>query len=523
MFRILAAIAALSLAVPAHADWHVAESDNFVIYADDRWQDVQEFGEALERYHTALDLLNGREASKPSPSNRVTIFVVGDQGKIRKLLGDKSGNVAGFYLPRAGGSRAFVPSISMRGRETDFSVTVLLHEYAHHYLMSTSRYAMPRWVSEGAAEFFASAKFDKDGSLAIGRPAYHRAAELHYARDVSVRELMDPKLYEEKKGKRLDAFYGRSWALYHFLFFSEERRGQLRQYITEIAQGTDQREAADNAFGDLDELQKDLDRYLKQRRMNVFDLPADLLPTNPVHVRELSEGEAEVMPLRIRSQRGVSREEALELLPDLREVAAEYPDDPMVLAALAEAEFDAGNNEAAIAAADRALAIDPTVKNALVQKGLALFDKAVDAEDPDVAYAAAMKPFSALNRLEQDHPLPLIHYYRSFVQRGEAPNETARHALERAAQLSPFDLGLAMNAGLMQAREGKIVLARHTLGPVAANPHGGHLAREAQRHLDELAKVSEGTQWTPRPQLDLTDVLSAVARRAAEEEEAEGE
>jgi hypothetical protein len=49
MFKRVAAIAALFLAMPAHADWHVAESDHFVVYANDRWQNVQEFGEALER------------------------------------------------------------------------------------------------------------------------------------------------------------------------------------------------------------------------------------------------------------------------------------------------------------------------------------------------------------------------------------------------------------------------------------------------------------------------------------------
>ncbi|MEX0342445.1 MAG: DUF1570 domain-containing protein [Erythrobacter sp.] len=507
------------LAVPARADWHVAESDHFVVYAKDNWKDVKEFGEALERYHAALDLLNNRKSVKPSPSNRVTIFVVGNESKVRKLAGENARYVAGFYVPRAGASRAFVPSIRMGGRDTDFTVTVLLHEYAHHYLISNSSFAMPRWVGEGAAEFFASAKFEKDGGLAIGRPAYHRAAELNYARDVSVQELIDPTLYESKKGRRYDAFYGRAWALYHFLYFSEERRGQLGAYLTAITSGTDQIEAATNAFGDLDELQKDLDRYLDQRRMKVWNLTADMLPTNPVTVRRLSEGEAEIMPLRIRSQRGVNREEALDLLPDVREVAAQYPDDAAVLAALAEAEFDAGNNEEAIAAADAALAIDPTVKNALVQKGYALFALASDADDEDAAYAAAMQPFTALNRLEQDHPLPLIYYYRSFMGRGVAPNETARHALERAAQLSPFDRGLAMNAGLMQAQEGKIELARHTLRPVATNPHGGRMARSAQRYIDELADVAEGTEWRPGPTVDLSDVLAA----AAADDEGEGE
>tara|TARA_A100001391_G_scaffold113447_1_gene76321 strand:- start:9 stop:1601 length:1593 start_codon:yes stop_codon:yes gene_type:complete len=523
MKRVLFLLASLVFAFPAQADWYAAESDHFVVYADDRWQDVQEFGEALERYHAALNVLNLREDTKPSPSNRVTIFVVGSEHKVRKLLGEGAKNVAGFYFSRAGASRAFVPDIRMHKRRTDFSVTILLHEYAHHYLMSNSPYALPRWVNEGAAEFYASAKFEKDGGISIGGPASHRAGELFHAKDVSVRELIDPELYRKNRSKRYDAFYGRAWLLYHYLYFAEDRRGQLGQYLVAIARGTDQVEAANRAFGDFDELQKDLDRYLRQRRMKVWNLGADALQTAPVRVRELSEGEGEVMPFRIRLQRGVTREEALELLPDVREVADEFPDDPAVLATLAEAEFDAGNYDRAIVAADAALAIDPAVKNALIQKGYALFAKAEDAEDPDAAYGAAMQPFSVLNRLEQDHPIPLIYYYRSFAERGVEPNETARHALERASQLALFDRGLAMNKGLMQASEGKIAIARSSLAPVAANPHGGELAKVAQRYLDQLAKVAEGTRWHPGPTIDPTATLKAIANDIADDTDDEDE
>ena len=130
-----------------------------------------------------------------------------------------------------------------------------------------------------------------------------------------------------------------------------------------------------------------------------------------------------------------------------------------------------------------------------------------------------MKPFSALNRLENDHPLPLIYYYLSFEQRGVEPDETARHALERAAQLSPFDRSLAMRAGLLQAREGKIELARHTLGPVATNPHGGNMASEAQRFIDQMEGVPEGTEWSPRPVLDLAEaIVSSTSDDNAEDD-----
>lgn len=519
MKYLVAFLFALGASSPAVAHWHEAQSEHFVVYADDSAKDVKKFAEMLERYHSALRVLTQRDTPSPSPSNRVTIFAVGNEREVRKLVGDDARNVAGFYIPRAGASRAFVPDVRVSHGEPHFSFIVLLHEYAHHFLIGSSRYAMPNWLSEGAAEFFASSRFPRDGSIQIGRPAYHRAAELHYSADVSVEELLDYELYEQNRGKGHDAFYGRAWALYHYLTFSEERGGQLAQYWLTIAEGTPARAAAEQVFGDLDVLERELDAYLRQRRLNLFNLNPEQVPIGTITVRQLSEGMDEAMPLRIRSQRGVSREQALELLPDARKVAARYPNDADVLAVLAEAEHDAGNDAEAIAAADRAIAIDPTVKNAYVQKGLSLFRIAGEADDPDAAYAAAMVPFSELNKLENDHPLPLIYYYRSFLERGETPTETARHALERAAELAPFDRDLALNAAIMQMGEGKIELARYNLKPVAADPHGGGMADQARALLGKLDGVEEGTAllsgelWS-NPEMTASDTPAETAGKA---------
>ena len=510
--------AAFGLTAPAQAGWYKAESPHFVVYADDSERDVTRFAERLERFHAAMAfIMNRRDAAPPSPSNRVVIFAVGSESRVQKLLGDKSRTVAGYYMPRAGGSRAFVPTIQVGGNERDFSSIVLLHEYAHHFLISSSRFMMPRWFSEGAAEFFASAKFENDGSVGIGRPANHRAGELNYAADVTVAELLDHKLYAARKGNRYDSFYGRSWALYHYLTFDDlqdgPRKGQMRAYVAAIAGGKSETEAA-AAFGDLAKLEKDLDAYTRRKRLTFIDLPPAKLPAPRITTTALSEGESAVMPLRIRSQRGVDREQALALLPEVRAVAAKYPQDAAVLTALAEAEYDAGNSEAAVAAADKAIALDHSQANAHVQKGYALFSlaEAAPADKQAAAFKAAMRPFEALNKLENDHPLPLIYFYRSFTQQGREPTELARHALERASSLAPFDQGLAFQTALMQAREGKIALAKSSLGILAANPHGGGLATTSQKLAELLAKVPEGTAWRGEPEV----VAEAEAEAEAE-------
>ena len=511
----LAASLGVFAAAPLKADWYEASSEHFIIYADDSENDIREFAENLERFHSGMVVLTGRETETPSPSNRVTIFVAGGSGDIRRLSRGNR-NVAGFYQPRAGASRAFVQDIKMKSGYPSFSTVVLLHEYAHHFLIWSSRFAMPRWLSEGAAEFFSSSSFEKDGGMKTGRPAHHRAREISYDGAVPVEDLLSSTYSRDDGGSRSGSFYGTSWALFHMLWFSEERQGQLNQYWQAVAAGKGSLEAGREVFGDLDALDEDLEGYMRQRRMLYLPIAADALPpAASVALRELPEGEARMMDVRMVSQRGVTREEALELLDKARKIAARYPDDAGVLVALAEAEHDAGNLLAAIEPATRAIALDPARPNAYVQKGYAQFALAAEADeaDQDLAYREAMSTFAALNRIENDHPLPLIYYYRSFLEQGREPNETARRALERAAELAPFDQALAMNAGLMLAGEGKIARAIDVLTPLASDPHGGEMSDTARRYIAQLEREEEGTVWIPR------DTAKAVGNSVTAAEE----
>lgn len=480
------AIGILFSGSPALAKWHKAESERFVIYSDSRAEDLKDFGEKLERFHAAITLETGRTVPVPSPSNRLTIFMVGSTANLRDIYGNKNSSVGGFYIARATGSVSFSPNIRIRSGETDFALTVLLHEYTHHFLIGSARHAMPRWLSEGAAEYFASAKFHNDGSVDIGLPNNDRAYEISQAAQVTLIELLDYEQYRKNRGSRYDAFYGRSWLLYHYLRFEPSRKGQLVAYWQRVAGGMESLEAAQQVFGDLDKLDNEVKKYGKRRSMSGMRFAASEISIGAVTVSKLSKGHGEMMDVIIRSKRGVDDEKAETLARKARLIAAKYPNDPAVLEALAEAEYDAGNDDAAIAAADRSIAADQRSKNAYVQKGFALFRKAKDADDKDAAYSAAMQPFEALNALEADHTQPLIYYYRSFTHRGIAPPEGAKAALERATQLAPFDKDLAIEVAAMFALGGDPVLASYLLGPVAADPHGRKKARLAQAMIDFL-------------------------------------
>lgn len=476
MRRVLTTVTFLFLVISsdASADWFEASSDHFVIYADQSEREIHKYSERLERYYSAMGAILPSKKTKPSPSNRVTIYVVDSERIVRKLYG--SGTDArylqGFYIPRAGGSLAIIPPIDVTGRNASESELVLMHEYAHHFMYENATYLVPRWYGEGFAEFFATTRFDVDGAVGLGLPAQHRAYELFESKDVKIEQLLDSKLYEAAKTKTYDNFYGRSWLLFHYLFTDDARRMQIVDYLNRLNRGEPELASAVAAFGDLKELDKALDRYLRKSTMAYIKIPPDRLTVGPIVVRRMSEAEGASMPVRIRSKRGVDSKLAAEVVAEAREVAQKYPDEPAVQAALSEAEYDSGNDEAAIAAADKALVKAPDNMTALVQKAKALM-RIADETKTDAAWTAARRHVISINKIENDNPIPLIYFYETFVEQGREPSKSALDGLEWALELAPYDGSLRMMVASRQMQDKRFAEAIRTISPLAYNPHMG--------------------------------------------------
>lgn len=477
MRRVLTTAAALFLFVSGHAladDWHEASSDHFVIYAEEDAKEIRKYSDRLERYFSAMSVVLPSKDIKPSPSNRVTIYVVRSQQIVQKLYPSGMDNryVKGFYRPYAGGSLAIIPPIDVGGSKASESELVLMHEYAHHFMAENAPYMVPRWYREGFAEFFATARFERDGAVGLGLPAQHRAYELTKARDVSIEQLLDSKLYVASRTNRYDNFYGRSWLLFHYLFTDTERRKQIVDYLNRLNRGEAELAAATAAFGDLKALDKALDRYLKKRSMEYIRVAPEGLSVGQITVRRLNEAEAASMPVVIRSNLGVGKTTAPEVAKEAREIAEKYPDEPAVQAALAEAEVDVRDYAAAIRAADKALAAAPDNMTALIQKGYALTRIAVNAKTEE-AWKAARRHFVSVNKIENNHPIPLIYYYKSFLEQDKEPTKLAVEGLEWALELAPYDANVRMMVARRQMQEKRFADAIRTISPLAYNPHAG--------------------------------------------------
>src|SRR5205085_9505598 len=140
----------------------------------------------------------------------------------------------GFYRPSAEGSVAYVPSrVGASDSEDDVNL-VFLHEYAHHLMMQELATPYPEWLIEGFAEFMASAKFEKDGTVGLGLPAAHRAYGLLEGPTLPLETLLSGRYDKITLGER-ESIYGRGWLLSHYFVFEPARKGQLDAYLTGIA------------------------------------------------------------------------------------------------------------------------------------------------------------------------------------------------------------------------------------------------------------------------------------------------
>lgn len=476
---LLAAGAICALASPAAAAWHRASSPHFIIYSEEQPDRLKAFAARLERFDAAVRLARGMKDPPIGDGNRLTVFVVRSTAQVERLKRGDGRNVAGFYLPRASGSVAVVPRATQGSVQAD---VVFQHEYAHHLMFADLATPIPKWLVEGFAEFYSTANVEPDGSVGLGEAATHRKAAFTYKiASLPMTSLLEG---EVRSGMDRQAFYAQGWLLTHYLTFEPKRRGQLDTYLAEFARGRSSVEAARIAFGNLRDLEQDLQQYLRAEKFPYLTLPANRFKAAEVVVERLGPGAEAAMPLHMRLQartEGKAEDNAAEA----RAIAAAHPSDPLAAMTLAEAEWVARNYKAAEAAADRAIALAPQSAEAHIWKGRAMLSQA-EAGAPGVTFANARGWFNRANRLDPENPEPLLYFYRTFQGSGGRPTANAIAALHYAAELAPQDLGLRMQSARQYLADGQPAKARRMLVPVAYSPHGGRLSEQAQRLLDSL-------------------------------------
>lgn len=476
LLRLLTAVAAIMAPTAASARWVEATTNHFIIYSELSRAEAAGYAQQLERFDEFLRKIANVQNVPDAPLGRVTLYILPGLSDVQSVA--HSSQIAGFYNADAQGTLAVLP-LTMPPRLNMSPTDILFHEYTHHILLSSTQAHYPGWVQEGLAEFFGTATFKGDGTMVLGAPPQDRGWALHRQYQMDLDELLtaDGKKLEDEAREDL---YARGWLLTHYLMLSGKRPGEFDKYLKLVSSGIPSLEAGKQAFGDLDKLNGELNVYNRIGKFPLVEVPPSQTHAWPVKTRELTDCEARILPIRIRSAVGVDEKSAPRLVEPAREVQARCPNDAFVQRALAEIEFDAKNNDQSMSAADRALQVDPRNIMGMVYKGR------VYARRGD--WADARSWFVKANRENPDYALPLVLYYDSFMRAGQTPTPAAMTGLLRAIILAPQDEKLRLRVAYALIRKGDFATAKTVLAPAAYSAE----AKEDNAALSVLKDIERG-------------------------------
>lgn len=477
-------------------------------------ENAREMAISLERLDQAMRMFRGLPAGDEVPdSTKVTIYQFGETSDIGKLIDQPS--VAGFFSGRAGNSVAFVPlkdNDNTRGRigvrvkdENALSPgAVIFHEYAHYFMFQHAAAAYPFWYQEGFAELFGTLELRDDG-FNIGAPPKYRSDILQNL-SFDVEKILDMKFGKTVSSLDVMRQYAYGWMFTSYLSFEPSRQGQLVNYLRLINAGKSNLDAAREAFGDLDVLQKDLEKYHRGRARALAVTYAETRPPD-VQVSKVTPDAADQMLMHIQSTAGVTEEKAKRQVNEARELVSKHPQSLPVLLSATEVEFDAKNFEQAEALANRAIAVDP--ENVRAHLYLAKIAMELARKDP-AQLAVAREHYLVANRLDNTHADALQGYYLTYAMGSETPPEDALIALESAYKHAPFDDGIRITLAHLLLTENRDKEALILLGPIIYSPH-------SSKKLDKYRELVEKLDTGGRAEL-----IEELRPKFTDDEEEEG-
>ena len=255
--------------------WLEVRSPHFVVLTDSSEKQGRHIADQFERmrsvFHTLFPKTN---ADSSSP---VVVIAFKNKKGFQALepevyLAKGQLNLAGLFL-RTPDKNYILLRLDASG-EHPFAMAY--HEYTH-FMLSKDEEWMPLWLNEGMAEFFQNTDIhDKD--VQLGEPSTEDILFLRQNRLLPLEVLLkvdatSPYYHEVQKGS---VFYAESWALVHYLQITDNQAHthHLADYAELMSKHQDSIVAAEHAFGDLKQLQKALEAYVRQANFQYFKMSA---------------------------------------------------------------------------------------------------------------------------------------------------------------------------------------------------------------------------------------------------------
>lgn len=358
-------------------EWVLARSPGFVVVSD---AGEKEARQVAHQFQQVRGLFAQILQARVDPGRPVIIYAVRDEAGLRELLprswDTKGGSrPAGIFI--AGRDKHLV-ALRLDTSEA-YPYHVIYHEYTHLLTRLNVRW-LPVWLDEGLAEFYATADVDEE-EVRWGRVSPGHVLYLRSRSTIELEALMsaDRASTAYTHADRTPSFYAQSAILTHYLMVgAEKRRGQVRKFLKLLADGVGEPEARTQAFGDLLNLQSELDAYVRRSMFSGLKSPARIDP-QAIQSTRLLPHQADVLRGDFLVRTG-SRKEARPLLESALRVDRELSSTYESLGVLEENE---GRDQAALARYAEAIRLTPTNYVALLRAG-SLSDPSAPA-DKDAA------------------------------------------------------------------------------------------------------------------------------------------
>jgi tetratricopeptide (TPR) repeat protein len=458
---------------PLLAQWQVAESVHFRLHGELDAVQLAERAALLEDFHGLLVRATGRRLPPDAP--RLDVFLV---DSIAEMAPQQSlpADAAGYYLADSGRISAVALARSPGGQQGLSAQELLLHEYAHHFMLGAGRFAYPAWYVEGFAEYFATAAFGP-GEVRVGQVSPTRRMALDNGRWLPMERLLarEPQFAQ---GNDAAMFYAQSWLLTHYMFRTPGLRDRFSAYLKAFASGADP-EVAFRAHidRDLGGFEQKLRRYLRSSAtFSSVDRPAGT--PEAVKVVALQPDASRFLTTMVLLEHAGPAMAGGDASAAVRRLTGPNPVDPFARRALALAELEAGNSATAAALLDGLLAATPDDPDLLRWRAQAArADRTVEgmrtARDL-LTRAVAVAPSD----------WRVLHAYARLQRSssGAMPGSSL-DALLKAHALAPQVSEIVLDTALALSQAGRLAEAATVLEPLAWSPHGGQAASIAQRML----------------------------------------
>lgn len=485
----------------AEARWLRAESERFVVYSEGSPAQLTAFVQKLETFDRLLRQRMGLDVDE-APLRKLPVYLVDGRGGINQTwLGAGTSGVAGFYSSDAEG----IFAVAIAGGSAD---DVLLHEYAHHFMMQYFPYGYPAWFVEGFAEYFATTDIRPD-RIVVGNYERNNGAVLRGSSWLSMRDLLGKRYGQARDHGH--TFYPLAWLLTHWFMAAPERQGQLNAYLLEVGAGGDPVEAMPRATGMSNAaLRSRLRRYMSS--LPYYEIANDFPPA-AVAVTEMPAWADDLLLLSLRLKQGVPDNRRAGVAAEARRAAARHPDEPFAQVVLGHGEIHFGDRAAGEAVLRRLVERHPDNLDGHLFLATSLLERAKEEGADTIALKAEAQAVLARAYAIDDADYR-VYILMSRVREGVPgyPTENDIAIREIALTLAPQLAEARLNLASAYQAAGRSADAIATARPLANAPHGGTFAEKAASLINQAQGLTD----------EEAAARDAAADSAAGEEEEEG-